>query len=102
MPGLWNHDLTPEVYSEIQTTADEVGIAVIFKTTTKMKLERNASLLPHDAQGCAILKHCSDLSWTANMSEAEHYWDDYHFTAQVNRMFNEQLLELLRDIGNVR
>ena len=44
--GLWNHDLTPEVYSEIQTTADEVGIAVIYKTTTKLKLERNASLLP--------------------------------------------------------
>ncbi|KAI2499396.1 hypothetical protein MHU86_15108 [Fragilaria crotonensis] len=97
--GHWAHDLVPEVFEAIRNVTDMVGIKAIYATTTKSISDRDSSLRPHDVQGCEILEYCLNRSWTANITKNyEHYWDTKHFTARVNRMLNEQLMDLLDTI----
>jgi len=97
--GHWPHDLVPEVFEAIRNVTDMVGITSIYSTTTKSVSDRDTSLMPHDVLGCEILEYCLNRSWTAIITkDGESYWDNLHLTASVNRMLNEQLLDLLDTI----
>jgi hypothetical protein len=94
--GLWSNDLVPEVFEAIRNVSDSVGIKAIYSTTTKTFTETDTNLLPHDVNGCKFLEYCLDHSWTGNVSkDDEHYRDNLHFRAGVNRVLVEQLLDLL-------
>ncbi len=94
--GLWNgRDLNVRVFTDIRKALDKNNMIGIYKTTTRREKETNASHYKHDEEGCAILHACLDLSWTANVSGPENYFDQTHFSAKINRRFNEQLLRLL-------
>jgi hypothetical protein len=97
--GMWPHDLgnVSNVHA-IRQALDEHGMVGIYKTTTKIKTDNSTSIDPYERKACEILHHCLDMSWTGTLSNNSDYVDLKHFSASVNRRFNEQLINLLRKI----
>lgn len=98
--GLWgSHDLNEKTFTEIRLALNETGIRGLYKTTTKRSRETDTTLNTHDVIGCRMIDICMDVSWTANLSGPQHYFDERgtHFVAHVNQMLNEQLLEILQN-----
>jgi hypothetical protein len=95
--GMWPHDLgnVSNVHA-IRRALDEHGMVGIYKTTTKSKTDNSTSIDPYEIKACEILHHCLDMSWTGTLSNNSDYVDLKHFSASVNRRFNEQLINLLR------
>jgi hypothetical protein len=97
--GMWPHDLgnVSNVHA-IRRALDEHDMVGIYKTTTKGKTDNSTSIDPYEIKACEILHYCLDMSWTGTLSNSSDYVDLKHFTASVNRRFNEQLINLLRKI----
>jgi hypothetical protein len=97
--GMWPHDLhnVSNVHA-IRRALDEHGMVGIYKTTTKIKADNSTSIDPYEIKACEILHHCLDMSWTGTLSNNTDYNDEKHFSASVNRRFNEQLINLLHKI----
>jgi hypothetical protein len=98
--GMWPHDLdNVDNVLAIRQALDEHGMVGIYKTTTKTKTDNSTSIDPYEIEACKILHYCLDMSWTGILSNNSDYNDSKHFSASVNRRFNEQLIDLL---GKVR
>jgi hypothetical protein len=99
--GLWIHDLDNRTYLEdIQNECHDLNITTIYKTSTSLSAERydidvRKRYEPHELMACQIFDRCMNLTWTRTIFGPENYWDGTHFQASVNRVFNEQLLEIL-------
>jgi hypothetical protein len=95
--GLWPHDLhNASVIDALRRALDSSGMQGIYKTTTKEKSDLDTTVAAYEEYACKVLHHCLNLSWTGSLNKTdEHYVDQKHFTATVNRMFNEQLLQLI-------
>ena len=102
--GLWPHDLNDiNLLHDIQAVFTKTNITSIYKTTTAQIDESEQSLSDKfdsfEQPAChTIFDHCINLNWTTQISGPEYYWDNHHFEAIVNQMFNEQMLELLQSI----
>jgi hypothetical protein len=56
--GLWQHDLNGRLLTEINEAIQEVGIAGIYKTTTKKRGQRSTVPEANDVTGCQLFQHC--------------------------------------------
>jgi hypothetical protein len=97
--GMWPHDLdnVTNVHA-IRRALDEHGMVGIYKTTTKIKTDTSTNIDSYEIEACKILHYCLDMSWTGTLSNNSDYVDLKHFSALVNRRFNEQLIDLLEKI----
>jgi hypothetical protein len=97
--GRWPHDLdnVTNVHA-IRRALDEHGMVGIYKTTTKIKTDTSTNIDSYEIEACKILHYCLDMSWTGTLSNNSDYVDLKHFSALVNRRFNEQLIDLLEKI----
>lgn len=97
--GIWkNNDLTAETFRTIRKALNNMDIKGIYKTTTRRSFETKTYSEPHDVEGCRVLHHCLNLSWTGSLPYRRNYWDPVHFVAHINTQFNFQLLDLLQTI----
>lgn len=98
--GVWPHDLeNATVRESIADALRETGMIGIYRTTT---MDRGSEFewqeYRHDWDMCALLDRCMNVSWTGALHGRKHYNDKFHFRAHVNQQFNEQLLDILRDL----
>ena len=102
--GLWKRSNLDdgETLPALRQILDKLGMIGIYKTTTRRRFEKRTISDPRDIRGCQWMHKCLNLSWTGNLTGRENYWDDTHFQANVNKVFNLQLLALLREtVGQV-
>jgi hypothetical protein len=100
--GIWpnaaDHLSNETVVRQIRDTIRELGMVSVYKSTTKRRRNGTPGLFPHDELCCRIFDHCLRLDWTACVPKKD-FADQQHFHSYANLRFNEQLLELLEQIG---
>ena len=91
--GLWeNHTLTIYQLPDLLDALHSLNMKGIYRTTTASR-KSQAPSTSHEEAYCEAMP-CWNMSWTSKVSDSSMV-DDLHYTSDMNRIFVEQLFELV-------
>ena len=92
--GSWQfHTLSEENLPDIVAALKRHGFIGVYRMNGAGVRKNTA----HDDAYCKAFDICLDSEWTKRFANSKHLWDGVHWHAHMNRLFNLQLLDAIRD-----